>query len=475
MGLRIGTFSSFRRVLLGLRQNQLANIRAHEQLSSGRRILRPSDDPTGAARAIRLERQIADVDRYRRAITQGTTSVEAASSSLTSASGLMVEARELLIQSMNGTLGQNDRDALAEEFDLIRSQMLELGNDRLGELFFFGGASTERQPWVEINDQGVTRVEYRGDDGGQVIRAGESIEVQITLSGGDTFGRFDPAGTLFGGVSGVSGGSTADEGRGFGRLTFRHDSTNSGNLPSVGIGLVAGGSRDTILGDDTITIDATAGTIRLGTGPEISIPSPLEPDFVVTNELGAELHLDLTGYTGLDYTGNVRGNGSVSLDGTNFTALTFLETDLELSDEAFDRVVHLNTTGVKRAGEELVEFSGTTNVFDMLQQVASDLRNEDGIDSARLLDRLNSRLEDIDRHHQNILVGAGTLGGRSQRLQISDVRASELDVQLQSLLSDVADADLAEVALDLSRSDYLLQLAQAAGARVLQTSLLNYL
>jgi len=475
MGFRIGTFSTFRRVLLGLRQNQLANVRAQEQLSSGKRILRPSDDPTGAARAIRLERQLSDVDRYRRAITQGLSTVDSGAASLTSASNLMIQARELLIQGMNGTLTPDDRESLADQFDLIRGQLLELGNDRAGDLFLFGGTATGDKPFVEVDDGGIRRIRYIGNGDGQTIRAGASIDVDITISGERAFGRFEPSATLYGGLSGVKRGTTADEGRGYATLRFRHDSTDPGNLGAVGIALTNGGLSDTLLGANDLVIDGANGTVRLGTGPVVEIPAPPPTDLVVENELGGKLHLDLSGYAGADYAGVVTGNGSVSLDGTTYAALTFAETDLEVSDEESGRVIHLDTTGVRRAGDELVEFAGTTNAFDLMQQIATDLRNGDGLSSDKVQSRLNSRLEDLDRHHKNILVGAGTLGARSQRLSISDSRAADVEVGLQGLLSNIADADLAEVAFDLARSDYLLQLAQASGARLLQTSLLNYL
>ena len=72
--MRISTLSTLRRVLYGLRQNQFASIRAQEQLASGRRILRPSDDPVGTTQVIRIDHQLADVMRYRRAINAGFAS-----------------------------------------------------------------------------------------------------------------------------------------------------------------------------------------------------------------------------------------------------------------------------------------------------------------------------------------------------------------------------------------------------------------
>jgi flagellar hook-associated protein 3 FlgL len=67
------------------------------------------------------------------------------------------------------------------------------------------------------------------------------------------------------------------------------------------------------------------------------------------------------------------------------------------------------------------------------------------------------------------------LGARSARLASATERQSDLALQLTGRLSAVEDADLSEVALELTRSQAVLELAQAAGARLLQTSLLQFL
>ena len=476
--MRISTFSTFGRVLLGIRQNQLTGVRAQEQLASGRRLLRPSDDPVGAARALRLNSQLADVGRFRGAITAGRASVDTASSALEQASTLVAEARALLLQGMSGTLAQEDRESIASEFELIRSQLLEIGNLQSGDRFLFSGTETKTRPWVEVSRGGTTVVEYRGNDEAQSLRVGEGIQVPITVPGFELFGRFEPTGTFFDGLTGVSSGLTADQGAGYADLVFRHDSTLAGAIGSVGLALVNGGADDTLLGDNALTVDATAGTIQLGSGPVVTIPPVGEPgraDLVVTNELGGTLHLDLSSYTGADFSGTVTGTGSVSFDGGPFQAVSFTETDLELTDPDRGLVLHVDTTGVRRAGSELVTFGGTLNVFDLMQGISEDLRNDQGLETQGVQARLAQRLEELDKSHEGLLVGLGVLGARGQRLAVSDERTRDVELGLQGLLSDVEDADLAEVALDLARSETLLQLAQASGARLIQTSLLNFL
>jgi len=478
MNFRISTQSSYARVLAGLRGNQFLFARSQEQIASGLRILRPSDDPTGAAKALSLTRQIADVVRHGSASDLGRTRLEAATAGLQDGSSVLGEARALLIEAMNGTLSQEDRDLMANQFDLLRDQLLDVGNLKSDGRFLFGGTESDAAPWQEVNAGGRTRAVYRGNDAQQLVRVGEGVDVPLNLPGSLVFQQRGPRGLGFTDLTGVAAGTTANQGSGWTELLFRHDATTPGALASVGLALANGGADDTLLGANGLVVDVAAGTVRLGTGPEREIPGSGSADlanFVVANEHGGELHLDFTGFTGAGYTGTVTGQGSVSLDGTDFVPLSFTETDLELRDDALGIVLHVDTTGVRRAGSELVSFDGTVNVFDALAGIAEDLRNGQGLEHAELLQRLNVRLDQLADGQTSLLGAMGTLGARSQSLTISGQRADDVELQLQGLRSNIVDVDIAAAALDLTRAELTLQTAQASGARLIQTTLLNFL
>jgi flagellar hook-associated protein 3 FlgL len=135
----------------------------------------------------------------------------------------------------------------------------------------------------------------------------------------------------------------------------------------------------------------------------------------------------------------------------------------------------VNTLDIQRAGQELVTFGQTANPFDLLLGAADDLQNDQGLDAEQLFARLSQRLLDLDRVHDDLLLGIGVLGSRSARLANAGARADEVALELAQRLSLVEDADLAEVAIDLARSQQVLQIAQAAGAQVIQTTLLDFL
>src|SRR5262245_12069275 len=137
--MRVSTFSAFSRVLLGLRSGQLATLRAQEQLASGRRILRPSDDPSGTVHSLALHRDLSASERMQEAIAAGRTQLDLAISTLQHSSELLTRTRELLIQAMNGVLTDQDRAAIATELDEIGKQLLDDANLSLDGRFLFGG------------------------------------------------------------------------------------------------------------------------------------------------------------------------------------------------------------------------------------------------------------------------------------------------------------------------------------------------
>ena len=171
----------------------------------------------------------------------------------------------------------------------------------------------------------------------------------------------------------------------------------------------------------------------------------------------------------------ISGNGEISLDGINFQTIDFVNTDLEVIDSVTGSVLHVDTTGITRAADELVTFSGTPNVFDVLGGMIQDLRSGDALDTDSLMDRLRVRLDELDRGFNNVLAATGLLGSRAERLNHAATRLEGMGLHLQGLQSNVEDVDLSTAILEMGRTQLTLQAAQAAGARLIQQSLLNYL
>jgi flagellin-like hook-associated protein FlgL len=458
---------------LALRLAGLA--RAQERAAAGLAILRPSDDPLGAASVLSYRRAIAGAERYRDVLAAGAATLEAASDAAQRASTALGEARALLVQGLSGALSSEDREALARAVEGLRAELVDVANTRFGEQNIFAGAAAGVAPFAAFTHGGVERIHYAGSSQDYRVLAGAETTLRTALAGDDVFAATDPSGLRLTTVTGLAAGASPSQGSGFLYVELRHDAT-TGAL-GAGLAFVAGAS-DTILGDHALVVDPLAGTVQLDNGSPLAIPQPGDPalaDFVVTNEHGAELHLDFSAYTGAAFNGTVRGDGSISADGATFTPVSFTESDFELTDAALGAVLHLDLRSVGRAGVELATFAGTVNAFDVLRGLANDLDDVHGLASDERRERFAVWLEELERNQDALGVAQSELGALARRARDREAALSEQSLSLGARRSEIEDVDVTAAVLDLTRAEQALELARAASARVLQGSLLDFL
>jgi flagellar hook-associated protein 3 len=403
--------------------------------------------------------------------------VDYGASVLQDSSELLTEIRTLVIQSMNGTLSEEDRHSLAAEISFLRDQMVELSNSRIQGQYVFGGTNTTSPPFAESSSGGTKYVGYTGNGDLQEVPIGEGVDIAVNVPGSSIFSKHEGTGTGFSGLTGLSGGTTGDFGTGFEYIDVKHDGTSAPGIGAVGIALANGGANDTIIGDATLTIDLVEGTISLG-GETVVLPEVGDAeatDIVVKTASGAEVHLDMTGWTGAASTSVVSGAGSISIGGSAYTPLDFSETDLEMKNPATGSVVHVNLGGVNRAGEELVQFEGAVNMFDALQEIVDALENETELESNKVVDRLGMGLNELDRNQANLLGGIGVLGSRSVRMTNSLERLEGQTLELEGMRSDLRDVDFSQAVLELTQAEQRLELVQMSGTRMISNSLLNFM
>ncbi len=391
---------------------------------------------------------------------------------LEEASDLMSEARALVLQGMNGTLSGDDRASIADQLDQIADTLFEISNTRFGDRYLFAGTDTANPPFEENTSGLEGYVRYGGDSNEQSIRIGKGTTVEINLPGDEVFGSKEYRGTEFSGLTGLTNGDDANSGSGYMRLFLRTNSVSGADVAGITMGT---GGGTTILGDHILNVNGAERTVQLGDGPTKLLPDPPPANFTMVDGDGSIAVLDFSGWNGSFVTTTLVGEGSVSTDGSIYQAIDRTSTNVEVEDPATGNLLHLDATGLRRAGEELVVFRGATNVFDTLKGIASDMRKSDQGPSGPMLDNLSLRFDELVSGHQNILTGLGRLGSRHERLNSTEMRLRDLSNQLAGLKSNVTDVDMTTAVLDLQQAEQTLQLTQATGARLMQQSLLNYL
>lgn len=159
---------------------------ALQQISSGRRVSKPSDDPSAMAAAAQLHSQEMQTDQYLQSVSTVRQFLNSADSALSSVVSGLNRAVTLGVEGGTDTQSASDRQALAEDVRGIQDQLLSLANTSFRGQYIFAGTATQTRPFVAdpISPTGVT---YQGNSQVDSVEIGEQRQMTKGLSGDQIF------------------------------------------------------------------------------------------------------------------------------------------------------------------------------------------------------------------------------------------------------------------------------------------------
>jgi flagellar hook-associated protein 3 FlgL len=186
--MRISTGQLYDRSIQSVLDSQSRLSDVQQQLSSGKKLLRPSDDPIGAAQVIRLTEEIEQINQYKKNSNLLVNSLEQEETVLKSVNTSMDRARVLMLQSGNGIVGANDREAIAIEINQIKDQLFELMNSQNSAREYIFAGYQSASPAFGFNPSAVgNKYSFEGDGGENKIQISDTISQQMNNSGFEVF------------------------------------------------------------------------------------------------------------------------------------------------------------------------------------------------------------------------------------------------------------------------------------------------
>ncbi|HEY1799391.1 MAG TPA: flagellar hook-associated protein FlgL [Terriglobales bacterium] len=156
------------------------------QLSTGRRVNQPSDDPAAEAQLIENNADSAQVDSFQQSLSSINGQFQTADSTLSSIETQMQRAITLGTQAANqGTLSDSDRLAIANELQGIQNQLVSLANTSYQGVFLFSG-TVQTQPFV-VDASVPSGVRYAGNTGVNKVTVGAGYQIQVNQPGSQLF------------------------------------------------------------------------------------------------------------------------------------------------------------------------------------------------------------------------------------------------------------------------------------------------
>lgn len=184
--MRISTQMMYQQNMRGITNSQAEWMKFGEQMSTGKRVLNPSDDPVAASQAVVLSQAQAQNSQYTLARTFATQKVSLEENVLNQVTTAIQTAQEKIVSAGNGTLSDDDRASLATDLQGIRDQLMNLANSTDGNgRYIFGGYKTESAPFAQADGAysgGTTNVTQQVDASRTMVigHTGDKVFASLT-------------------------------------------------------------------------------------------------------------------------------------------------------------------------------------------------------------------------------------------------------------------------------------------------------
>lgn len=381
--MRVSSNLIYRQGIDSILRQQSELLRAQEEVSTGKKVLLPSDDPSAVSRLIGIEESLSQIEQFDENINYATQRLNAEETSLESSLLVLQRVRELSIQAAN-TGGNNlqGQQAIASEIREKLSEILDYANtrDENGD-YIFSGFQSKTQAF---SSDGAGNFSFNGDQGQLGVRIGSSRQVVAGDSGAEIFqlvrtgnGDFSvDAKRTNSGTGRITTGSVVDR-TAFQKndYTVRFIDANNFEVINNTLGTVVNPATRAYTEGATINFDGIEVEISNTpvAGDEFTVQASRYQDvFTTLNNLVRELDKPGTGDIAGSFGGNYSTTGFTGIDTVNFdlafdgvtlnvAAVPLGATDELTGDNVIAGLIAANPTSVVDNGDGTATLNGTTS------------------------------------------------------------------------------------------------------------------
>jgi len=187
-----------------------------------------------------------------------------------------------------------------------------------------------------------------------------------------------------------------------------------------------------------------------------------------TSTVTADVWLEVT-YDGSDYQLSIDGGASYT------TVPVGGDTNQVVTDSQTGKVLYVDSTGIDSTGVELVRVPGTYDIFNTLISMRDMLRNERNFSEHRLQELLQESFNSMDEVKELLVENELSIGTKVSFLEDLKQGIENVKYNAEDTAAGLQEADIAQIAMDLSKREVLYQLSMSMAARIMSMSLLDFM
>ncbi len=435
--IRTGSANTFDAAVrnITIRQNKLSGLQ--ENLTSGKKVVRPSDDPTGAASAERALSRISRIANDQRVLESQRNAISVAESTLGDITDTLQRFRELVVNAGSGVLSSSERSSIAVELQGLRNQVFTLANTKdTNGLPLFGALGSALAPFVGPQD---TAPDYTFNGlPGQI--ASSDVSIPFALDGDSAF-MHQPSRDM---VFNTTVTNTDDHMISSGRSLITDNvvlsgipdgSTNLATIASTAAAASAAGApypqyKINFTAIDTTTVPGTT-TATYSVTETPSVSGTID-DVTVSYPSGKATDIEVTAVPGLAFT--ISGTPKVN---------------------------------------DTVTITSSPSIFSVLDNAINDLRNAPNNNSAT--QAVSQALHNIDIGMSRVSAVRGQAGDLLNRADRISGNQEKRSIQLEADRSRAEDLDMVKGISDFQNQQTGFSAALQSYAQVQKLSLFNFI
>jgi len=479
---------------------------AQKEITSGKRIHKPSDDPAGMRDTLALRTSIKKLKQFDRNINNNQIFLQTGDAALASIGISLSRSKELSIVELGGLSTPETRGYAKTELDNILSSVVQAANIKAKNMFIFSGTNVGTTPF-EVSASGA--VSYKGNSDNFTVQIADNTNVKINQPGSEVLSTdLNPnlnTSTLvsdLNGGKGVVSGSISITDRGGNSSTVSISSTMTLanviaaiNSASVNLTASINSSGNGITIRDTSSVikqsltvsEVSNGTTAAGLGILGKKDGNIEGTDLNAVLSKTTLFSELNGGLGLTL-GNVSiingsASGAVNLSSaTNISDAITLINNSGLNVTASInsagnslQVISNNSSTVAVAGNigtdttaENLGLGGGKNVIDTIIKLKQAMQKDDTFGILASLNNLDSGLIAVNESR-------AILGATARRMDSTETIHQQDIVNQNEQIANTEGSDLVEAASDFAAMEAALQASLSTTARIIQPSLLDFL
>ncbi len=422
-------------VLSNINRNRQKMSKLEMQMVTGKKIQRASENPIVASRALKFRATMKRIGQYETNTKDAMSWLEVTEQSVTNTTSMLKRIRELGVSGSNGSLTTENRDSIVTELIQLKQQIAGEGNGSYAGRFMFSGYRTDSSLTFEEASSDVYEIteSFTRDDMETVKRV---------FDNGAGHPEIHEVSRIRLGYSGLDGAgmSIADlEAAGFTVVSKTSGDSDGYNVPA-----------------GTVHYLEDTGELVFNTEDVDALP-----DFSIT-------------YQKSEFTkGDIKPEHYFTS-----TNLTTGESYTLKSEEMNYQVSYSQSMQVNELGRDIF----TKDLLRDLEEVINGVRSienngelDDELKQDLLGEAFSGLIGKMDKHIQNNLNVAAKIGGKINRLELTQERLDADKMSFGELQSENEDVDTAEVLIQFSSMEMIYNASLSASAKILQPSLLDFI